>query len=100
MYYREQDTPQVKWSYIDLAGTRSNLTSTTDASTGVCNVQVFTTKPGYYTCEVTEYGGTSRMYTAVMADNIINTGKNDLIITLPILSVVYRCWCRCSAHAL
>ena len=86
-----KDTPQVEWSYVDLDGIRSNLTSTTDASTGVSKVQVFTTEPGYYTCEVTENGGSNKMYTAVMADNFTTTGINDLIITQPILSAVYRC---------
>ena len=84
-----KDTPQVNWSYVDLAGTTSNLTSLTDATTGVSNIQVFTTEPGFYTCEVLENGGSSNTYTAVMADNIINTGKNYLIIS--ILSAVNRC---------
>ena len=61
-----KDTPQVKWSYVDLAGIRSDLISTTDATTGVSNIQVFATEPGYYTCEVTENGGSSRTYTAIM----------------------------------
>ena len=70
-----KDTPQVKWSYVDLTGVESDLTSTTDLSTGVSNIQVSTSEPGYYTCEVTENGGSSKIYTAVMADNIIDTGK-------------------------
>ena len=61
-----KDTPQVNWSYVDLAGTTSNLTSLTDATTGVSNIQVFTTEPGFYTCEVLENGGSSNTYTAVM----------------------------------
>ena len=68
------------WSYVDLAGTRSDLTSTTDASTGVSTIQVYTTQPGYYTCEVTEDGGSSRTYTAVMTDTNPDTG--NVMITL------------------
>ena len=62
-------TPQVKWSYIDLAGTRSVLTATTDATTGVSILHVYITQPGSYSCEVTENGGSSRTYTAVIGLN-------------------------------
>ena len=57
------------WSYVDLAGTRTDVTSTTDASTGVSIIQVYTTQPGSYSCEVTENGGSSRTYTAVMTES-------------------------------
>ena len=70
-----KDTPQVKWSYVDLDGIRSDLTSTTDANTGVSNIQVFTTEPGYYTCEVTENGGISKMYTVGILNTELYTGK-------------------------
>ena len=70
-----KNTPQVKWTYVDLAGIRSDVPSTTDLSTGVSIIQVIISEPGYYTCEVTENGGSSKMYTAVMADNIIYTGR-------------------------
>ena len=63
------------WSYVDLAGIRTDLTSTTDASTGVSTIQVYTTQPGYYSCEVTENGGSSRTYTAVMTDTNPDTGN-------------------------
>ena len=72
---KNKDTPQVKWSYVDLDGIRSDLTSTTDANTGVSNIQVFTTEPGYYTCEVTEDGGISRMYTVGILNTELYTGK-------------------------
>ena len=52
-----KDTPQVTWSYLNLDGIRTDLTSTTDTSTGVSILQVYTTQPGYYTCEVTQNGG-------------------------------------------
>ena len=69
-----KNTPEVMWSYVDLAGTSTDLTSTTDASTGVSTIQVYTTQPGYYSCEVTENGGSSRTYTAVMTDTDPDTG--------------------------
>ena len=58
------NTPQVMWSYVDLAGTSTDVTSTTDAITGVSTIQVYTTQPGYYSCEVTENGGYTKVYTA------------------------------------
>ena len=67
-----KNTPEVMWSYVDLAGTSTDLTSTTDASTGVSTIQVSTTQPGYYSCEVTENGGGSRTYTFVITSE---TGK-------------------------
>ena len=73
------DILQVKWSYVDLAGTRSVLTSITN--TGVSILHVFTNQPGYYTCEVTENGGNSTTYTAeVRSDNTNNTGMFSLSI--------------------
>ena len=70
-----KNTPEVMWSYVDVAGTSTDLTSTTDASTGVSTIQVSTTQPGYYSCEVTENGGSSRMYTAVMTDSDPDTSE-------------------------
>ena len=58
------NTPQVMWSYVDLAGTSTDVTSTTDASTGVSTIEVYTTQPGYYSCEVTENVGDTKVYTA------------------------------------
>ena len=70
-----KDTPQVTWSYLNLDGIRTNLTSTTDTSTGVSIIQVSTTQPGYYTCEVSQNGGMNTVtYTAVMRDTDIYTG--------------------------
>ena len=66
---------QVMWSYVDLAGTRMDLSSTTNASTGVSTIQVYTTQPGYYSCEVTENGGSNRTYTAIMTDTNPDTGN-------------------------
>ena len=61
------NSPQVEWSYVDPSGNRTYLISTTDTSTGVSIIQVYTTQPGYYTCEVTQNGGMNTVtYTAVM----------------------------------
>ena len=70
-----KNTPQVKWSYVDLAGIRTDLASTTNANTGVSTIQVYTTQPGYYSCEVTENGGSNRTYTTVMTDTNPDTGN-------------------------
>ena len=70
-----RNTPQVKWSYVDLAGTRTDLASTTNASTGVSTIQVYTTQPGYYSCKVTENGGSTKMYTAGILNANIYTGN-------------------------
>ena len=74
-----KDTPQVLWSYVDLSDVRTNLTTTTDASSGVSIIQVYTTLPGYYTCGVSQNGGTNTItYTAVMTDTDIYTGMSFL----------------------
>ena len=71
-----KDTPQVVWSYVDLSDVITNLTSTTDATTGVSIIQVYTTQPGYYTCEVSHNGGmNTTTYTAVMTDTNKYTGS-------------------------
>ena len=70
-----KNTPQVMWTHVDLAGVSTGVTSTTDTSTGVSTIQVYTTQPGYYSCEVTENGGSSRTYTAVMTDTNPDTGE-------------------------
>ena len=67
------------WSYVDLSDMRTNLTTTTDASSGVSIIQVYTTLPGYYTCEVSQNGGMNTVtYTAVMTDTDIYTGMSFL----------------------
>ena len=37
-------------------------------------IEVYTTQPGYYSCKVTENGGSNRTYTAVMTDTNPDTG--------------------------
>ena len=70
-----KDTPQVMWNYVDLFGTRTDLTSTTDTSTGVSIIQVSTTQPGYYTCEVPQNGGMSMgTYTVGLLNTNLYTG--------------------------
>ena len=80
-----ENTPQVMWSYVDLAGIRTDLTSTTDASTGVSTIQVYTTQPGYYSCEVTENGGSDRTYTAGILNATFYTGSVilHLVVNIP-----------------
>ena len=104
-----KNTPQVKWSYVDLAGIKSNVPSTTDASTGVSSIQVITSEPGYYTCEVTENGGSSNTYTAVMTESNNYTGMyiywlnntstknrfNDSIISYDVNYVLFLTSTKC-----
>ena len=78
------NTPQVVWSYLNLDGIKTGLTTTTDASTGVSIIQVYTTQPGYYTCEVSQNGGNRRAYTVIMTDTHRDSGilllsNNDII---------------------
>ncbi|KAI6647376.1 hypothetical protein LOD99_12372 [Oopsacas minuta] len=76
------NTPEVMWSYVDLSGIRTDLTSTTDPNTGISTIQVYTTQPGSYSCEVTESGGMNRTYTAVIPDidpNTVPTSGCDAI---------------------
>ena len=61
-----KNTPQVMWSYVDLSGIKNTLTTTTDIIIGVSIIQVYTTQPGYYTCEVSQNGGMNTTYTAVI----------------------------------
>ena len=51
----------MNWSYVDLDGNRSVLSSSTNVTTGVSVLTVTTDNPGYYSCEVTQQGGISRI---------------------------------------
>ena len=62
----ERNSPEVMWSYVDLAGTSTDVNSTTDASTGLSTLQVSITQPGYHSCKVTSNGGFNKTYTAVI----------------------------------
>ena len=62
------------WSYVNPAGIRTDLNSTTDVNTGVSTLQVYTTKPGNYSCEVSENGGMSTNYTAIVRDSNVFSG--------------------------
>ena len=86
------NTTQVMWSYVDLVGFGTNLTTTTNASTGVSTLQVYTSQPGYYSCEVTEDGGMSRVYTVLILTSLY-TGR--LFCTLVHLShkIVAKYFC-------
>ena len=65
----------VMWSYVDLSGVRTDLTSTTNTTTGLSTIQVNSTQPGNYTCEVSQDGGLNiTTFTALMKDTNIYTG--------------------------
>ena len=70
------NTPQVMWSYVNLAGIRSDLTSTTDVYTGASTLRVYTTQPGYYSCEVSENGVSSRTFTVGVFNTSLYTGMS------------------------
>ena len=69
-----KDIPNVIWSYVDNAGTKSNLTSTTDSNTGVSTLYITTDVPGTYSCLVTQDGGGSRVYAVEMVNISLYTG--------------------------
>ena len=71
-------TPRVVWSYQDLAkSTTSTLSSSTSSTTGVSSIQVYASRPGYYSCRVKVNGGSYKTYTALIADVDLSTG-NDI----------------------
>ena len=76
-----KNTPQVMWTHVDLAGVRTDVTSTTDASTGVSTIQVYTTQPGYYSCEVTENGGNTEIHTVGVLESNIYSSIFQLLYT-------------------
>ena len=68
--------PEVEWSYEDVSGNRTDLSATTDASTGVSSMSVTTDVPGYYSCKVPLQGGTIKTYTVEMMDISQYTGTS------------------------
>ncbi|KAI6658168.1 Adhesion G-protein coupled receptor D1-like isoform X2 [Oopsacas minuta] len=64
---------EVKWSYLSFSGISVNLNSTTNNNLGVSTMPVFTSQPGFYSCEVSEDGGTSKTYTAIMEETVFPT---------------------------
>ena len=69
-------TPEVEWSYEDVSGNRTELSATTDASTGVSSLSVTTDIPAYYSCLVSLEGGTNRTYSVEMMDISQYTGTS------------------------
>ena len=67
----------MKWSYVDLDGNRSVLSSSTDVTTGVSVLTVTTDNPGYYSCEVTQQG-VSKIYGILLNDPSLLTGTVSL----------------------
>ena len=62
------------WSYEDVSGNITNLSGTTDASTGISTLSVTTDVPGYYTCDVSLEEGMEKTYTVEMMDVSQYTG--------------------------
>ena len=77
-----RNTPQVYWSYIDLDGSRSVLSSTTNVATGVSVLTVTTDNPGYYSCEVTQQGGVSKLFGILLLDPSLLTGTTYTVFTI------------------
>ena len=71
-----KNTPQVSWTFEDINGVSTSLTATTNAITGVSTVSVTNDKAGYYKCEVSQNGGSTRTYTVEMLDFILGTVIN------------------------
>ena len=57
------------WSYLNLDGVRTDINTTTNSTTGVSIIQVYTTHPGYYTCEVSQNGGINTTSYTVEIEN-------------------------------
>ena len=71
----------MNWSYVDLVGNRSVLSSATDVTTGVSVLTVTTDNPGYYSCEVARTGF-YEIYTAGVFDLTNYTGKCWTLVRL------------------
>ena len=63
-----KNTPQVTWIFRDLNGVTTTLSGATNATTGVSTLYITNDKTGYYSCEVSQNGGNTSTYTAVMLD--------------------------------
>ena len=68
------NTPEVEWSYEDVSGNRTDLSATSNASTGASSMYVTTDVPGYYSCKVSLEGGMNKTYTVEMMDISQYTG--------------------------
>ena len=62
------NTSQVTWTFENTNGVNTNLSATTDATTGVSTLYVTNDKAGYYSCEVSQNGSNTRTYTVKMLD--------------------------------
>ena len=74
------NTPEVEWRYEDVFGNRTDLSATTDVSTGVSTLSVTTDVPGYYSCKVFLEGGMNKTYTVEMMDISQYTGTSRYLL--------------------
>ena len=63
-----QSTPQVIWTFLHPSGVNTILPAPTNTTTGVSTLYVTNDKPGIYTCVVSQNGGNTKTYFAVMKD--------------------------------
>ena len=80
-----KNTPQVIWTFEDTNGVSTNLSATTDATTGVSILSVTNDKAGYYRCEVSQNGGNTTTYTVEMLDFNLGTVNS---LTYNILNLI------------
>ena len=68
--------PEVVWSYLHPSGNRTNLTATSyDNSTGLSTLNVYSSQPGYYSCEITDNDRMVETHSVRMLDVTLYTGK-------------------------
>ena len=72
----------MNWSYIDLDGSISVLSISTNVTTGVSALTVTTDNPGYYACEVAQQGGVSKVYGILLLDPSLLTGTTYTVFTI------------------
>ena len=69
--------PEVVWSYLDPSDNRTNLTATSyDNNTGLNTLNVYSSQPGYYSCEITDNDGILETHSVRMLDVTLYTGKS------------------------
>ncbi|KAI6653444.1 Macrophage mannose receptor 1-like [Oopsacas minuta] len=66
-------TPQVIWSYVGLDGTMSTYDVPTNATTGASSLYIDINNPGYYSCEITQFRGERKKYTAALLEPSVTT---------------------------
>ena len=72
--------PEVVWSYLDPSGNRTNLTASYNNNTGLSTLYVYSSQPGYYSCEITDNDGIVETHYVRMLDVTLYTGKPLVIM--------------------